>query len=70
MKDALIVKTYLSYMNDPQASMLNAIMERSDGKLPMPIEVGSDPNKPVRVRVEYVDSEEASAAPGAEAGEE
>jgi hypothetical protein len=70
-REASVIKSYMALMNDPSGALFNALADRADGKLPTPVSVGGDDNLgPIRIEVAYVDSEEASAAPGAEAGEE
>jgi hypothetical protein len=41
LKEAVVVRVYAALLFEPQASLLNAFMERAEGKIPNPIDVTS-----------------------------
>ena len=68
LKTAVIARAYLASINEPNGSVLKMLASYDDGLPPQAVEVGGS-DKPIRVRVEYVDDPPAEAAPSAEAGQ-
>ena len=69
LKQAVVLGIYRALLRDPQPGLLNAFMERVDGKVKDHVELSGDPNAPLKVVIEYADSprEIAEPAPGPEA---
>jgi hypothetical protein len=65
IKDALVFISIIHYGRDPNARMLNAIMDREEGKPNQPI--SGDKENPLKVIIEYADNQNnpAPATPSA-----
>jgi hypothetical protein len=72
VKDALILISIIQYGRDPNPRLLAALMDREEGKPVQPI--GGDPNAPLRVVVEYADTNSqdnpAETTPGTDPDQE
>jgi len=53
LKEAVALRVFLSLMNEPTAGILNAIMDRTDGRPAQPV-IGAD-GGPINVIVEYAE---------------
>jgi len=60
LRELAVLAAYVDCILDPNPRMLVALMERTEGKPLQAVEVGGS-DKPLRIRVEYVDGEEAQA---------
>lgn len=55
MKYLVTTRVYAALMFEPTSGLWKELMERVEGKVPQAVEVGSDPNKPIKVIIEYAD---------------
>jgi hypothetical protein len=68
LKAAVVARAYLASLNEPNGSLLKALMSYDDGLPPQAVEIGGN-DSPIHVLVEYVEGEEAEAALDTEGGE-
>jgi hypothetical protein len=53
MKQAVIARVYAALMYDPQPGLLNSFMDRTDGKVTVPVDVTTDGDKITKVEFDY-----------------
>ncbi len=58
LKQAVVLRVFSALMFDPQPGLLNAFMERAEGKVKDIVEHSGDEEKPIKIVVEYVSSSE------------
>ena len=55
LKTLTVIRVYGALLNDPQPGLLNAFMDRAEGKVKDVIEHDGNEDKPIKIVVEYRD---------------
>jgi hypothetical protein len=51
LKEAVVLRGYLALLNDPQPGLLNAYMDRDEGKVAEHVKVSGDKAEPLTIRI-------------------
>ncbi len=61
LKTLTVIRVYGALLNDPQPGLLNAFMDRAEGKVKDVIEHDGNEDKPIKIIVEYTDADNTTA---------
>ena len=64
LKETVVLRVYASLLFEPQPGLLNAFMERAEGKVRDQLELSGDSAAPVRIVIEYDQGSSAEPASG------
>lgn len=51
LKTLTVIRVYGALLNDPQPGLLNAFMDRAEGKIKDQVELSGDEEKPITIRI-------------------
>lgn len=69
LKELAVLAAYVDCIHEPNARMLQTLMDRTDGRPSQAVELSGNSDKPVRILVEYADGDSAAAALGSAEGQ-